>query len=310
MIRELRRADASRVLELLRIGFPESETLLGTDSAASARIVRRILRWDTQFVVRVARWFGRPVYRFFVVEEDDRVVATTLLTFPERSGFVSHVVVDPAYRRRGHARALLERARAVTQATGRRFIALDVLAENAPARALYERLGYRPLREVACVVRDPDTESPGPASSSVRPYRARDTPALVEIARRTVPPEVQEVFPVRDRSVSVSRSVDRVLGSETAAWVVDRGRGPEAYLSATWTPATAASNCSAPLIGDEAEAADVAALVRTAVEYCGSRGSPRVVARVPTANVRGRAALQGGGFHDAFAEWTLCRPVT
>jgi len=309
MIRELRTADASRVLELLRIGFPESESLLGTDPDASARIVRRILRWDTQLVLRFARWFGRPVYRFFVVEEDGRVVATTLLTFPERSGFVSHVVVDPAYRRRGHARALLERARVTTHATGRRFIALDVLAENVPARTLYERLGYRPLREMRCVVRDPGRATPNGVSSAVRPYRAHDTSALVEIARRTVPPEVQEVFPVRERSVPVSRSVDRALGSETAAWVVDRGQGPEAYLSATWTPATAAANCSAPLIGEAAETADVAALVRTAVDYCVARGSPRVVARVPSANVRGRAALHEGGFHDAFAEWTLCRPV-
>jgi ribosomal protein S18 acetylase RimI-like enzyme len=309
MIRELRKADAPRMIELLRIGFPETEELLGTDFAEATRVVRRIFRWDTQLVVRLARWFGRPLYRFFVVEEDHQVVATTLLSFPERAGFVSQVVVDPAYRRRGYAVALLERARVATQATGRRFLALDVLAQNTPARALYERLGYRPLRELTCVVYDPGPEAPGSAPSAVRPFRARDVPPLLEIARRTVPPAVQEVFPVREGSVRFSGSIDRILASETAAWVVDRGRGAEAYVSATWSAVTAAGNCSAPIIGEGLDAADAEALVRTAVDFCTARGSVRVIARVPTANVRAHAALLGGGFHDAHTEWTLYRPV-
>jgi ribosomal protein S18 acetylase RimI-like enzyme len=309
MIRDLKKADAPRVLEFLQTQFPEEESLLGTRPEGFAKVIHRVFRWDAQLVIRLARWFRRPLFRFFVVEEDRRIVATTLLSFPEGSGYVSMVVVDPAHRRRGHAQALLERARATTQATGRSFIALDVLAQNTPARTLYERLGYRPLRESSFVVREPGAPVTGASSSAVRPFRNADARPLTEIARRSVPAEVQEVLPVREASLRPSGFTNRMLESERAAWVVDRGRGPEAYLSATSTLATAAGHCSEPIVGEDADPAQATALVRTAVDWCAAHGSPRIVAQVPTSNVRGRAALQGGGFHDALALWTLYRRV-
>ncbi|MGA9840115.1 MAG: GNAT family N-acetyltransferase [Thermoplasmata archaeon] len=307
MIRDLRKADAPRVFEFLKTGFPEEEELLGTRPEGFARVIRRVFRWDTRLLLGLARLAGRPLFRFFVVEADGRIVATTLLSFPERAGYVSMVMVDPGYRRRGHARALLERARAATQSTGRKFVALDVLAQNAPARALYERIGYRPLRESSYLVREPGPVEPGPPSPSVRPFRREDARPLVAIARRSTPAEVQEVLPLREASLRPSGFVGRLLQSETAAWVVDRGRGPEAYLAAVATATTSAGHCSDPIVAEGADAASVAALVRTAVTWCAAHGAPRILTQVPAANLRGRAALQGGGFHDALGLWTLYR---
>ncbi|MGA8303442.1 MAG: GNAT family N-acetyltransferase [Thermoplasmata archaeon] len=309
MIRELRKIDAPRVLELLKTQFPEEESLLGTRPEGFAKVVRRVFRWDARLLVGVARLFGRPIYRFFVVEEDDQLVATTLLSFPERAGYVSMVVVDPAYRRRGYAQALLEKARATVRASGRQFIALDVLAQNVPARTLYERMGYRLLRESSLVVRDsgpPPTVGP---STAVRPLRPSDARSLAEIARRGVPAEVQEVLPVRESALRPSRMVERMLESERAAWVVDHGGGPLAYLSATSTPATEAGHFSEPIVGEGASTDEVAALVGTGVRWCVAHGSPRIVAQVPASNLGGLAALEGGGFHDALAIRTLYRPV-
>ena len=309
MIRDLRKADAPRVLELLTTHFPEEEALLGTRPEAFVKVVHRIFRWDSQLVIGLLRRFGRPLFRFLVVEEDGRIVATTLLSFPERSGHVSTVLVDPAYRRRGYARALLERARVMAQAAGRKYVVLDVLAQNTPARALYERIGYRPLRESAFVVREPGPATAGNPSPSVRPFRRGDARALVDIARRSIPPEVEQVLPTREASFRGSRLVSRMLQSASAAWVVDRGHGPEAYLSVVSSPATSAGHCSNPIVGEGVDPASAASLVRTAVEWCAAHGAPRIVAQVPSANARGRAALQGGGFHDALAVWTLYRPV-
>lgn len=309
MIRELRKADGPRVFELLKSQFPEEEALVGTRPEGFEKVVRRVFRWDARFLIGLARRLGRPLFRFFVVEEAGRIVATTLLSFPERSGHVSMVVVDPAYRRRGYARSLLERARLATRATGRKFIVLDVLAQNAPARALYERIGYRPLRENFLVVREPGAGTDPPGSSAVRPFRAADARSLVEIAGRSAPPEVQQVLPLRAGSLRPSGFLNGLFGGQSAAWVVDRGRGAEAYLAATASPTTDAGHCSDPIVGEGVDPADAIQLVRTAVDWCSGHGSPRIVASAPTANVRGRAALQGGGFHDALAVWTLYRPV-
>ncbi len=58
--------------------------------------------------------------------------------------FVIELFTDRAHRRRGLARALLAHCRAATHAAGEPALALRVAADNAPARALYASLGFRP----------------------------------------------------------------------------------------------------------------------------------------------------------------------
>jgi len=58
---------------------------------------------------------------------------------------IHRLVVDPAAFRRGIASALLDALDAAAPAT-RTIVATG--AANAPARALYERRGFRPVREV------------------------------------------------------------------------------------------------------------------------------------------------------------------
>ncbi|MGI0068468.1 MAG: GNAT family N-acetyltransferase, partial [Thermoplasmata archaeon] len=107
MIREFRPSESERLFELLKENFPEEEALYGTQPGAWNRIVRRIYRWDVRFVVGLARTLGRPIFRFFTVEVDGRIVATTIVSFAQRSGYVSMVMVDKPFRGKGYARALM-----------------------------------------------------------------------------------------------------------------------------------------------------------------------------------------------------------
>jgi ribosomal protein S18 acetylase RimI-like enzyme len=310
MIRDLKAADAPRVFEFLSHEFPEEEAILGTRPEGFEKIVRRIFRWDSRIILGLLRLVGRPIYRFFVIQDGERIVATTLLTFPEGAGYVSMVVVDPASRRRGHARALLEQARRATARRGRSYIALDVLEANAPARALYESIGYRTLRATGYFVREAPGPGPevAPTFPGIRPFRPSDAEPLAAIAQRGAPPEVAKILPVRPRDLIGSNWVSQMLATVSAAWVVDRGRGPEAYLSASRTPATEAGHLSAPIVAESADPGAVAALVRTAVAWLGARDAPRAVCMVPAANERGRAALEEAGFHHAIGILTLYRP--
>ena len=309
MIRDLKRSDADRVFEFLSKYFPEEEAILGTRPDGFEKVMRRVFRADTRFILGLLRLFGRPVFRFFVVEEGGQVVATTLLSFPERAGFLSMVVVDPAFRRRGFARSLLERSRRTAQALGKRYVALDVLANNTPARTLYEQVGYRPLQENQIMVREANAELTGVRSPAVRPYRASDARALVDVARRTQSAEAQQVLPIREALFRPGGFANRILESESAAWVIDRGRGAEGYLQASSSHLITAAHFSTPFVAEGVEGPEAASLVRTAIEWCIARHTPRIVSMVPAPNARGRAALLGGGFHDALSTWTLYRPV-
>lgn len=60
-------------------------------------------------------------------------------------GFIADVAVAPEWRRRGIARALLQRAENDARALALAYLGLYVRESNHGARALYERLGFRPL---------------------------------------------------------------------------------------------------------------------------------------------------------------------
>lgn len=91
----------------------------------------------------------------FLVAEADRpgelagfLVGTTDEEIPiyrlKRYGFVHDVWVEPAYRRHGLARRLVELAARRFAEIGAQQLRLDVAAANAPARRLFESCGLRP----------------------------------------------------------------------------------------------------------------------------------------------------------------------
>lgn len=57
-------------------------------------------------------------------------------------GTVDELVVLPAFRRQGIARALLQRPQALAEEMGLAGIRLLVRPENGPARSLYRTLGF------------------------------------------------------------------------------------------------------------------------------------------------------------------------
>jgi ribosomal protein S18 acetylase RimI-like enzyme len=67
-----------------------------------------------------------------------------LLLGPERTGEVPHVVVHPEFQRRGLGEAMMRWAAAWFRERGLRRVTLKLLTDNAPAIALYRKLGYVP----------------------------------------------------------------------------------------------------------------------------------------------------------------------
>ena len=60
--------------------------------------------------------------------------------------YIANVAVKPSWRRQGVGTALVRLAQAEALRLGKLGVSLDVRASNLPARRLYEKLGFRPLR--------------------------------------------------------------------------------------------------------------------------------------------------------------------
>jgi ribosomal protein S18 acetylase RimI-like enzyme len=313
MIRDFRPADTPVLVDFLTTQFPAEEAIMGSHPDRFFKVVRRVYRWDTRLVVGLARLVGKPIYRFFVVDEGGRAVATTLLSFPGPSVYISMVATDPSVRRRGFARALLLRTQELARRLGRKYLVLDVLADNTPARTLYEgRLGYRALRENAWLVHDRAADFGGERSvlpPGVRRYQRSDEAPLLALAKAQTPPEVLRVLPRKTTGLAGSRLDARLFESESAAWVVDRGHGPEAAVGTVRSPDSDAAHVTDPILAPTADPALVGEMIRAAGGWCAARHALRIAGHVPISNVAGRAALEKEGFHAGPSVWTLYRPV-
>jgi ribosomal protein S18 acetylase RimI-like enzyme len=77
-----------------------------------------------------------------VAEEAEEIIGSVYAATPgAEHGFVFGLYVVPSSRRRGVARALVSVAEEL-QRQGRRFVVLSVDGPNAPARAMYEAMGF------------------------------------------------------------------------------------------------------------------------------------------------------------------------
>jgi GNAT superfamily N-acetyltransferase len=74
--------------------------------------------------------------------EDGEIASVAFCGIHERMDCVQWVVTDPAQRRMGLSRATLVALLSRAQAAGAGGVCLQVLASNAPAIRLYERLGF------------------------------------------------------------------------------------------------------------------------------------------------------------------------
>jgi ribosomal-protein-alanine N-acetyltransferase len=75
--------------------------------------------------------------------EGERMAGYMIISRYVDAWHVMNIAVDPEFRRRGIATALLERLFELTEGEGRRGYTLEVRVSNEGAIKLYERLGFR-----------------------------------------------------------------------------------------------------------------------------------------------------------------------
>lgn len=87
--------------------------------------------------------------------EGDTVVGTGLLGIRADTGWIGGMGVRPAYRRRGIARLMLHYLLREAQRQGLSTVSLEAIEANTPAQALYLQLGFRPVRHLHVLERQP-----------------------------------------------------------------------------------------------------------------------------------------------------------
>jgi ribosomal protein S18 acetylase RimI-like enzyme len=310
MLRDLRKAEVGQFNTLITREFPQEGALLGIDVDAQRRILARAFQPLFRFLLGFARLVRHPIVRFFVVESEGRVAATAVLSYGRRAGYIGAVSVDPAFRRRGLGRQVIGGCAADAKATGREFVVLDVIHDNAPAQALYRSVGYRPLRTGAFLRKDLAARpAPLPRPPGVRPLRRSDRKPLAAIAAAALPPEVARILPVEPGSFTLAPVIVRFLESETEAWVIDDGRGPVAFLRGTVGRAMQSGNLTSPILAPDLSTERSLEFLRYAESWLASKGVPRAVVEQWSDPPRVIDLLRSGGWVEAIPIDTLYLPL-
>lgn len=181
----------------------------------------------------MAPWPGEVVFK---AVQDGRIIASASCAVVEamvnaestRVGYQFEAFVDPAMRRRGAARALLERM-ADYQLANRAALAYALVMQgNQPSLGLVAKQGFRPHGQLTMNVLMVYRKMKPARPECLRPARAEDLEALARLQNRTwqgfdfhqpVSPEGLAAFLRR----TPGHSLDQLL-------VYDGGRGPAACL--------------------------------------------------------------------------------
>ncbi|MEH1014786.1 N-acetyltransferase family protein [Micromonospora sp. CPCC 206060] len=131
-VRPMRTDDAGRVLAIYQAGL----------DSGNASFESTAPDWAAFDAGRL------PGYRFVAVDTDDTVLGWIAVSPTSAraayAGVVEHsVYVDPAVRRRGVARLLLDALITDTEAAGIWTIQSGIFPENTASLALHERVGFR-----------------------------------------------------------------------------------------------------------------------------------------------------------------------
>ncbi len=85
------------------------------------------------------------------LDESGRLIGCVVATHDTRKGWINRLAVDPAHRRRGHAKRLLRAAEETLREQGMTVLAAQIEDWNTTSLALFESEGYRAHRDVIYV---------------------------------------------------------------------------------------------------------------------------------------------------------------
>lgn len=224
------------------------EEAFANDLDRSGQSALRELRW-LSYLKPILWWmvvFGSDHDDFlsgFVWEENGKIVGNITVNRAapgSRRWLISNVAVAKNYRGRGIARRLMYAGLELVREYRGTSVSLQVRADNATARHLYESLNFKEISgstylRLKRVPKVDLQQLPSlPREITLRPRRLDSTDArqVYQLASAAVPPEVQKEWPLRqsrfrldNQNQLFSNFFYNLMGSGAAArWVLENGQ--------------------------------------------------------------------------------------
>lgn len=161
---------------------PAASVSLEEQAAALTSVFRGYqfpLVWDAAMLARKVRFEQHDLQHSLVAYDGGEVAGAAVLAVRARAGWVGGFGIVPEQRGRGRGRELMSALTGEARACGVQRLSLEVLAQNAAARRLYEGAGMRVVRDLLILERacDVDAEAGGVGAT-----KAEESDSLKEAA--------------------------------------------------------------------------------------------------------------------------------
>ncbi|NOZ29900.1 MAG: GNAT family N-acetyltransferase [Chloroflexi bacterium] len=206
------RRDLSQVADLIEHAFAGELDPTGQAALRELRLMGH-LGGMVGWLSRASDW--PQLFGGYVWIEDGRVVGNVTVQRADvhaRRWQIANVAVDPAYRRHGIGRALMEAALEHIHLHGGTWAVLQVREDNEIARRLYERLGFEAITGTSELRRPAPPKNPPPMPSPLpmEPLPPQAWREIYDLAMAATPPLAQWWQPLRLHRFRIT--VDQRLG--------------------------------------------------------------------------------------------------
>jgi GNAT superfamily N-acetyltransferase len=218
--------DLAGVADVLAVSFRGEMDASGARAVNEMRTFGRLgpLTWWIELLTPIGEGFAPG----FVYVDAGRVVGNaTLRRAPAygRGHIIGNVAVLPDYRGHGIARQLVEACIERAREEGSSWLALEVRADNAPARRLYQSLGFKQTGAVAQLQSAANAGLPqmnARVSAWVRKPRSGEEGRVFSLAQSATPDGLRWAEPLRESEFAFGwdRKVDLWLSGRSEAWWV------------------------------------------------------------------------------------------
>jgi ribosomal protein S18 acetylase RimI-like enzyme len=237
LIRDFRKSDLDDLLILLPLSNAEEFRVTGFDPDHVRALVNRLYGWKARILLGLLRLFGKEPLKFLVAVVDDKFVGTTVIETSGKAGSISVVMVHPDFRRRGIATKLMTTAIDFCRRKKKVRAVLGVLSENAIAKDLYEKLGFKMFESSVYLVGESGSLSAvkDVADVEVRPFDDRDLDDVYELIVASEDPVRLKIHDFDKKSLKVPFLQRFFRSSNQIKLVAVRDDKVVGYVEASYT---------------------------------------------------------------------------
>ncbi|MBC7233382.1 MAG: GNAT family N-acetyltransferase [Chloroflexi bacterium] len=237
------RYDLLPLADLIELTFQPELDLTANPIVSEMRDLARAgpLLWIFDASFRVLS----PFLRGYVWVAEGQLVGNVSLTRENQQHSlwsISNVAVHPDFRGRGIARQLMKAAIQEAKQKGAQWVILEVQTDNAPARQLYQELGfqvYDTVAELSLPAGKYRERWPTP-TLALRERYPKDWPRVYELLRVATPEAVQKVRPILSSNyrLTIRRRLARWLDNllylrQSQEWLLEENGQVVALLQVT-----------------------------------------------------------------------------